>query len=208
MSNFWDNLACKKHGNNYDIYCVECFAIVNSYGLNPNIKEKIFFCDEHNWRSTKRTCPFHPNLSTRFVFEKGNPQNFKRIKETKMKTKPFNLEEALAGKPCVTREGKKVLQVHRWKNGYIAYVLEEDNGMFSIDQCGKYKNQHAPHLDLFMLVEPQVYCIGLMEINYDQRIKCTGAYLKERFDKIYDRETFMKIIEFTLDEDEFKEVES
>lgn len=81
-----------------------------------------------------------------------------------MKTKPFNLEKAKAGKPVVTREGQParlfsfnvcnkkypIVGVHTTTNGVEISEMWEANG-----KCSKNNfSQHGHnHYDLFMLVK-------------------------------------------------------
>jgi hypothetical protein len=72
-----------------------------------------------------------------------------------MKTKPFNLEEALAGKPVVTRNGKKVTNLTQLllkgkdtSEYVLAGVVEGHIATFTID--GRYNNVTYSTLDLVM----------------------------------------------------------
>jgi hypothetical protein len=85
-----------------------------------------------------------------------------------MKTKPFNLEEALAGKPVVTRDGREVKKITKFDvnqtNPYSVYALlgtqtsnfDDVNEIIgSWTESGKYiagTSEENP-LDLFMKVE-------------------------------------------------------
>lgn len=131
-----------------------------------------------------------------------------------MKTAPFNLEKALAGKPCITRNGRKVLQIKKFEMdnstkfvcyfGESDYSLYEENGKINIPWRNN-KIEEVQNSDLFMLVEPQVYCIGIHPAEDIDLIGCpmiTSALPKERFEKEFITWKFRKVLEFTLDEDE------
>jgi hypothetical protein len=70
--------------------------------------------------------------------------------------KPFNLKEALAGKPVVTREGKKVLKIvdfSEYKNDKhpLVTVIENVPGKPTFTHTGNYLVADiADHRDLFM----------------------------------------------------------
>jgi len=72
--------------------------------------------------------------------------------------KPFNLEEALAGKPVVTREGRKVLQLHCFKNiskenECISVIIEGYNSIRNLYENGRYLETQDHPNDLFMAEE-------------------------------------------------------
>lgn len=79
-----------------------------------------------------------------------------------MKTRPFNLEEALAGKPVVTRDGQEVTQITLFEGTTTSHpvfaVLEGDilcfneNGMHGINSSS---------LDLFMKVRTMTVWVNL-----------------------------------------------
>lgn len=69
--------------------------------------------------------------------------------------KPFNLERALAGDPVITRDGKKVVEVHRWKtledNGFALIALfEGDRFPTRYYLSGKNYRDINSNMDLFM----------------------------------------------------------
>ena len=72
--------------------------------------------------------------------------------------KPFNLQEALAGKPVVTRDGRAARIAHfpearKWK---IAAVRLDNGDSFHTDELGRYFSQEgafSSYLDLFMASE-------------------------------------------------------
>lgn len=72
-----------------------------------------------------------------------------------MKTSPFNLEKALQGAPVVTRDGRKVLAIHKFdvdvEQPLIA-ILYGKNDAYAYNLDGRYKVINENHEnDLFML---------------------------------------------------------
>lgn len=71
--------------------------------------------------------------------------------------KPFNLQEALAGKPVVTRDGHKVTELHYFETAQLGeqlvFVVDRHLRMAYAD--GRiYRSEISP-LDLFMVGEPR-----------------------------------------------------
>lgn len=69
--------------------------------------------------------------------------------------KPFNLEEALAGKPVVTRLGKKVTGIYHFDKAKTIFrviaQIEGEYGLQSYSPDGRWKDsQESDDLDLFM----------------------------------------------------------
>lgn len=145
-----------------------------------------------------------------------------KLSEDKMKTAPFDLSTALAGKPCVTRAGRKVLEIKQFNiERGIAFTIQGGNGeVYFVHEDGFMFSTRKGYLgsesdfDLFMLVVPQVYCIGIgfaeiKEDNIHIGYHAGQAYKKEYFKENFQNVPFKKVIEFTLDENEpeFREVE-
>jgi hypothetical protein len=69
--------------------------------------------------------------------------------------RPFNLQEALAGKPVVTREGKPAIGLHVFPDARyqgIHAVVEKE--VVSFSENGQYWNNGTPNkYDLFMASE-------------------------------------------------------
>ena len=82
--------------------------------------------------------------------------------------KPFNLEEALAGKPVVTRDGLKVTEIYHFKTGTSAYSVHAciDGRIKEYTQRGTYYEKlNGSDFDLFMeepIIEGwvNVYCVN------------------------------------------------
>ena len=74
----------------------------------------------------------------------------------KMKIKPFNLEDALAGKPVVTRGGKRVTDfayfpTYAYRQKFYAVV---DGDLYAYSDDGSYHTDYKESsVDLFMEVE-------------------------------------------------------
>lgn len=81
--------------------------------------------------------------------------------------KPFNLEEAKAGKPVVTREGKKVLELYHFKNSTIdigqtiVAIIEGDDSLKTYYPDGRFLSTHIGRLDLFMAEETKLAWINV-----------------------------------------------
>lgn len=72
--------------------------------------------------------------------------------------KPFDLEKALAGESVVSKEGRKVIQLHYFPNlGSNFKVIAQLEHGFSFDTFtihGKYSDDESSQLDL-MMAEPE-----------------------------------------------------
>jgi hypothetical protein len=68
--------------------------------------------------------------------------------------KPFNLQDALAGKPVVTRQGKKVTQLHLFDSNMdqpLVGLIEDEFDVQSWNEYGKYfADETEAYSDLFM----------------------------------------------------------
>lgn len=70
--------------------------------------------------------------------------------------KEFNLEEALAGKPVITRAGKKVLEIMEFKQNItfpVLAIIEGKNSAESYTKEGKFLTYDVSHFDLYMATE-------------------------------------------------------
>lgn len=94
------------------------------------------------------------------------PQNYKKESDTRyMKTKPFNLEEALKGAPVVTRKGDPVTQLTMFKN-----VGKSDRSLVGVinghldtfTHSGDYiATDHNSGSDLFMVAAEKTVYVNL-----------------------------------------------
>lgn len=68
--------------------------------------------------------------------------------------KPFNLEEALAGKPVVTRDGRKLLEIVALKNKNVIFsvfgLIEGNGNSSTFTREGRYFLESKTNGDLFM----------------------------------------------------------
>jgi hypothetical protein len=75
--------------------------------------------------------------------------------------KPFNLEDAKAGMPVVTREGLKVLELHHFTTEEVQYcvaAMVEGHGLKLFTEHGLLEVEAWSPLDLFMTtVDKQVF---------------------------------------------------
>lgn len=66
---------------------------------------------------------------------------------------PFDLSRALAGDPVITRDGRKVNEIHYFKTCNTAYCIVAiiDNQYYEFTKTGKFTIFQEPHdIDLFM----------------------------------------------------------
>ncbi len=107
--------------------------------------------------------------------------------------KKFNLEEALAGKPVVTRDGRKVKELHLFKTDCeypLAGVLEHDNDVLMFTKEGVFpKYFRENHFDLFMAEKD--FC-GFIDGNECYKLHSNGSICRDIYD-INDKLTNTKI---------------
>jgi hypothetical protein len=80
--------------------------------------------------------------------------------------KPFNLEEALAGKPVVTRDGRKVTQFHLFKNinaGEKPLRAVIEGCVHSYEVNGIYLPLSPSRNDLFMVSQKVTKWVNVYE---------------------------------------------
>jgi hypothetical protein len=114
---------------------------------------------------------------------------------------PFNLEAALAGKPVVTRDGRPVTQITKFKDIVypVAGVLQ--GTLFTFRTDGRYTDEGPSKCDLFMKSEPKtfyanVYSGGVVGIGNPARASAD-------FNKGNDR---IGVLVITIDGDKITEV--
>jgi hypothetical protein len=107
-----------------------------------------------------------------------------------MNTKPFNLQDALAGKPVVTRDGRKVVSIARLEGGfpYSVVAVLQGNGESALPGSGDVKTftttgtfsvvQTESAHDLFMAAEKRTGYINIYP-QYDP--KAGGITLGQGF---------------------------
>ena len=85
----------------------------------------------------------------------------------------FNLERALAGEPVITRNGKKVTQLHLFNTNTeqpLLGIIEGDEDIFNWGTNGKYNSPKETSFDLFMAVEKKSIWINVYLIEGKFRI--------------------------------------
>jgi len=117
--------------------------------------------------------------------------------------RPFNLQEAIDGKPLITRGGKKVLDFHYFKaikGDSKIYVLIEGNDYpitFHID--GMFAQNIKTEYDLFMYEEPKTYYANVYRYS-DDMIQISDGFLSK--DNIIknggNSKNYVKTIEITI----------
>lgn len=73
--------------------------------------------------------------------------------------KPFNLEQALAGKKVITRDGQTVTELHLFKHEELDNPLTGivDGAIYCWTTVGSYIGNGVTNLDLFMKKEKKQY---------------------------------------------------
>lgn len=116
-----------------------------------------------------------------------------------MKTKPFNLEEALNGAKVVTRDGREVLQLTKFEclNLY-SLVGVVDGAIQKWTSEGIFDNQISEsHLDLFLAVEPQRIWVNVYKFNGQIGLGAIGYTREEAINKNRYIDEYIKTIEIT-----------
>jgi hypothetical protein len=90
--------------------------------------------------------------------------------------KPFNLEEALSGKPVVTRNGNEVTQFHKFNvldlDAQELYAVIDDRQIESFYLNGQWREKGESGYDLFMKSESK-----FLWINIFQQLHENGNYV-------------------------------
>ena len=85
--------------------------------------------------------------------------------------KPFNLEQALAGAPVITREGTKVIRLftvpEAKPNSRLVAVLE-DGEIATFNEGGRYYSMRDSSLDLFMAPSKKEVYIATIKIEWEE----------------------------------------
>ena len=118
--------------------------------------------------------------------------------------KPFNLQEAIEGKPIVTRDGRKVLECHYFKTLEHKYpfrvIIEGKSDVYMFTKEGVYDTNLTSHkLDLFMYEEPKNYYANVYK-SHSNGI-CIGAIvdnIEEAKNIAINRNAYIKTIEITI----------
>jgi hypothetical protein len=117
-----------------------------------------------------------------------------------MKTKPFNLEEALNGAKVVTRDGREVKELTKFES-FEDYPLVGvlDNELKSWNEQGKHTNFCVgdSSLDLFLAVEPQRIWVCVYKISGQIGLGAICYSKEEAESKIISTANYIKTIEIT-----------
>ena len=120
--------------------------------------------------------------------------------------RPFNLEEAIQGKPLVTRDGRKILDFHYFEpisksNRYpIQAITDGCNVLKGFTLDGKYKyNTEESNNDLFMYEEPKTYYVNVYRYSDEMILTSNGILSKEATIKNGgNNKNYIKTIEITI----------
>ena len=121
-----------------------------------------------------------------------------------MKTKPFNLEEALAGARVVTRDGNEVTQLYKFDADEDHCLMGVSSGrIFSWTTDGEYLDTGKEYeKDLFIAVEPQIIYANVFEGKNGLFVapqyfkdKKTAVINKNNFEGVYSK--YIKTIQIT-----------
>lgn len=121
-----------------------------------------------------------------------------------MKTKPFNLEEALNGAKVVTRNGDEVTQLHKFnvkKFHCLCGVLDEDILSWTIN--GEFWDKENNHSrDLLLVVEPKKFWVNMYQDELGEVYLGQKLHTTKREPEAWKcKDGYIKTIEIT-DEDE------
>lgn len=112
--------------------------------------------------------------------------------------KPFNLEEALAGKPVITRDGKEVKQLIQFdiKDWDCLYgVIDTDVHSWNIN--GKYFLNKETEYDLFMKTEKKSIWINVYNNGKETWLGCSYDTKEGALINSYGDACYIKTIEIT-----------
>jgi hypothetical protein len=122
--------------------------------------------------------------------------------------KPFNLQEAIAGKPIQTRDGrvlKFVAHVPEAGEGYEVVVMKGDGYVGCWCEDGRYLKEEETDSDIVMVTVIKTYYVNVFKSNYsgaiftshplDNKIEVEGH--KEEYSN---NSTFIKTLTFDIEE--------
>jgi hypothetical protein len=92
--------------------------------------------------------------------------------------KPFNLEDALAGKPVVTRDGVKVEQINLFTGSTHMFPLFAviDGRITSFNENGRENMYNESKNDLFMVTEKITKWVNVFRVAYEDRYNVGDMY--------------------------------
>lgn len=128
------------------------------------------------------------------------------------KYKPFNIEEARKGAPCITRDGReaKLVYVSEFPNDSYPFLFvypNLDGNKFSsiwIKTNGRpFEDSEEYALDIFMLPKTKTYWVNIYEVDIDeQRMSIRDIHLSEHSAKCASEGTngYLKTISFDIED--------
>ncbi len=123
-----------------------------------------------------------------------------------MTLRKFDLEKALAGEAVVTREGKKVLELHLFKSNVthpLVAIIENKNIQCAYKINGKYDPDSDRSEDLLMAPVTEKYWFNVYK-DRQNRIEFNHSYAydneKEARENIYSEEMYIRTICVELEE--------
>jgi hypothetical protein len=116
--------------------------------------------------------------------------------------KEFNLERALAGEPVITRNGKKVTELHLFKNEALIQPLygtiEGDEDVLQWTTFGIFNPVKETSWDLFMAEQKKSIWVNVYKLtNGEMCIGCSYSSLKDAMRYTDGDGTYLKTIEIT-----------
>lgn len=118
--------------------------------------------------------------------------------------RPFNLEEAIQGKPLVTRDGRKILDFHYFKDVKELYpiiaVVDGESSIRSYTEIGRcFRSETESKTDLLMYEEPKTYYANVYRYSDEMILTSNGILSKEAMIKQGEnRKNYVKTIEITI----------
>lgn len=117
-----------------------------------------------------------------------------------MKTKPFNLEEALNGAKVVTRDGREVTQLTKFnvRDGIrIIGVIEGYRSTLEYDIEGFVFSGYESTTDLFLAVEPKKFWVNMYRSHGEVYLGSKLHGSKEEAEAWKCKDGYIKTIEIT-----------
>ena len=111
--------------------------------------------------------------------------------------KEFNLKEALAGKPVITRDGKEVKQLIQFDSETTNLFGVVDNSLISWYSNGVYSSEYKSNFDLFMKTENSSIWVNVYEDYSGIIVGKEYCTKKEALQNTYKFDGYIKTIEIT-----------
>jgi hypothetical protein len=117
--------------------------------------------------------------------------------------KEFNLESALAGKPVVTRNGKKVTELYLFKSAKLIQplygIIEGDEDVLAWTTNGIYHPTKETGFDLFMVEQKKSVWVNVYKGDFSDEfvLGMQHTTLERATNNIRGNENYIKTIEIT-----------